>query len=313
MENAEKYTRYYSNGKLLISGEYAVIDGATALAIPLKFGQSLEIEQILNTNILRWEAYVKNKLWFFVEYNIENLSIIKTNISLVAEKLIKILKTIIETDPIFKQKLKSKIVTHINFNHNWGLGTSSTLISNLAFFAKTNPYNLLNKISNGSGYDIAAARETKPFLYTITDKNTHSIEIVDFANKINNNLYFIYLGKKQNTETSLNNYKTLNKITNTIIDEITEISKYLASSNNIETFNKAIFNHEEIISNLIGKKPIQKEFFSDFEGQIKSLGAWGGDFILASTENNSAYVNNYFKNKRLTTILKYNDITIKNK
>ena len=311
MIKKEKYLQYYSNGKLLISGEYAVTDGALALALPVKYGQSLEIDANCNSDILRWEAYVKDKLWFFVDYNIDNLSIIKTNITSAAEKLIHILKAIIEADPEFKQKLKSKIVTHTNFNNDWGLGTSSTLLSNIAYWAKTNPYNLLNIISKGSGYDIAAARETKPFLYRVDDNKKHSIETVNFADNLKENLFFIYLGNKQNSESSLIEYKKRNKITNKIIDEISEISKYLAFSDDIDTFNKALFNHEEIISNLIGTKPIQQEFFSDFDGQTKSLGAWGGDVILASSKNEQDYITDYFNNKNLDTIFNYNDLIIK--
>ncbi len=311
MVKKEKYPQYYSNGKLLISGEYAVTDGALALALPVKFGQSLEIDSNCNSDILRWEAYVKNKLWFFVDYNIENLSIIKTNITSAAEKLIYILKAIIETNPEFKQKLKSKIVTHTNFNKDWGLGTSSTLLSNIAFWAKTNPYKLLDKTSNGSGYDIAAARETKPFLYRVEKNKNHSIETVNFAKKLKENLFFVYLGNKQNSESSLNNYKKRNKVTSKIIDEISEISKYLAFSDDIDIFNKALFNHEKIISDLIDIKPIQQEYFNDFEGQTKSLGAWGGDFILASSKNGQDYIDRYFKNKNLDTIFNYNDLIIK--
>ena len=36
---------FYSNGKLLITGEYVVLDGAKALALPTKFGQSLVVKQ----------------------------------------------------------------------------------------------------------------------------------------------------------------------------------------------------------------------------------------------------------------------------
>ena len=32
---------FYSNGKLLITGEYVVLDGAKALALPTKYGQNL--------------------------------------------------------------------------------------------------------------------------------------------------------------------------------------------------------------------------------------------------------------------------------
>ena len=36
---------FYSNGKLLITGEYLVLDGAKAFALPTKFGQNLIIEK----------------------------------------------------------------------------------------------------------------------------------------------------------------------------------------------------------------------------------------------------------------------------
>ena len=43
--------KYYSNGKLLITGEYVVLDGAKALALPTKFGQYLIIEPGKNQQI----------------------------------------------------------------------------------------------------------------------------------------------------------------------------------------------------------------------------------------------------------------------
>ncbi|MEM0993828.1 MAG: GHMP kinase, partial [Bacteroidota bacterium] len=36
-------TSYYAHGKLLLTGEYAVLDGAVALAVPSKLGQRLDI------------------------------------------------------------------------------------------------------------------------------------------------------------------------------------------------------------------------------------------------------------------------------
>jgi mevalonate kinase len=38
---------FYSNGKLLITGEYLVLDGATAFALPTKIGQNLIVEKTL--------------------------------------------------------------------------------------------------------------------------------------------------------------------------------------------------------------------------------------------------------------------------
>ena len=44
---------FYSNGKLLLTAEYLVLDGAKALALPTKFGQDLEVKKIdVQTNNL---------------------------------------------------------------------------------------------------------------------------------------------------------------------------------------------------------------------------------------------------------------------
>ena len=64
---------FYSNGKLLLSGEYAVLDGARALAIPTKYGQSMRV--IANTlSELVWRSFdEKNKIWFEGQYALKPL------------------------------------------------------------------------------------------------------------------------------------------------------------------------------------------------------------------------------------------------
>jgi len=47
--------------------------------------------------------------------------------------------------------------------------------------------------------------------------------------------------------------------------------------------------------------------FSDFSGSIKSLGAWGGDFVLvAHSENPTAY----FKEKGYEVIFSYHQMVL---
>ena len=64
-----------------------------------------------------------------------------------------------------------------------------------------------------------------------------------------------------------------------------------------------INQHEDIIENHIGIENIKKKYFSDFKGSIKSLGAWGGDFIMA-TRNDK----NYFLNKGYSTIFSFKEL-----
>ena len=56
--------KFYSNGKLLITGEYLVLDGAKAFALPTKFGQNLIVEKGTNQEI-QWKSYDSDKsIWF---------------------------------------------------------------------------------------------------------------------------------------------------------------------------------------------------------------------------------------------------------
>ena len=70
-------------------------------------------------------------------------------------------------------------------------------------------------------------------------------------------------------------------------------------------FEKIIHEHEQIIASIINQKPIQQRLFSDYFGQTKSLGAWGGDFILATGNNNTPQ---YFKQKGFETVIPYKDL-----
>ena len=55
---------YYSNGKLLLTGEYVVLDGAKALAVPTKFGQLLNIKQGTNKQFKWTSLDFDATIWF---------------------------------------------------------------------------------------------------------------------------------------------------------------------------------------------------------------------------------------------------------
>lgn len=55
---------FYSNGKLLITGEYVVLDGAKALALPTKFGQNLIVSEGKG-NVINWKSFDNDgSVWF---------------------------------------------------------------------------------------------------------------------------------------------------------------------------------------------------------------------------------------------------------
>ena len=116
------------------------------------------------------------------------------------------------------KKNGSDITTNLTFEKNWGLGSSSTLISNLSKISGVNPFTLNNKIFKGSGYDIACAESISPILYRI-DKDEKIISEVSFKPSFHKNIYFVYLNKKQNSFLEIERYNK-NKASNSIINEI---------------------------------------------------------------------------------------------
>ena len=83
---------YYSYGKFLLTGEYLVLKGALALALPLKLGQSLQVSLAdTDTHRLHWIAQQPDKLWFSVLFDSDTLQIISTDDPIKAEKLASIL------------------------------------------------------------------------------------------------------------------------------------------------------------------------------------------------------------------------------
>ena len=306
-----KSKTYRSNGKLLLTAEYAVLDGAKALAIPTKYGQSLVIEEN-NSDSIDWKSFNElGDVWFECSISFDEIAITdKKNDSNndVKKRLIQILKATQRLNPEFlASKQGYTITTHQDFNRLWGLGTSSTLINNIANWAKVDPYQLLEQTFGGSGYDIACAENNTPITFQLKPEQNPFVKPVTFQPEFKNHLYFVYLNQKQNSRDGILTYKTLGKINSEIINNINSITDAMIVCKSLSDFEILIEAHELIIANLIQQDPIKTRLFKDFKGAIKSLGAWGGDFVLVASETNPTY---YFNAKGFDTVLPYSDMVL---
>ena len=81
----------------------------------------------------------------------------------------------------------------------------------------------------------------------------------------------------------------------------------ITTSKNISEFEDLIKEHENIIASIIELPKVKDLLFSDYFGEIKSLGAWGGDFILATGTSETP---SYFKKKGYQTILSYSEMVL---
>jgi mevalonate kinase len=300
---------FYSNGKLLITGEYLVLDGAKALALPTKFGQTLIVEDGANQEI-SWISYdADGSIWFEDSISFsEILNTKNTKAETVKNTLVTILHEAYLLNPdLVNNSSGYQIKTQLTFPKNWGLGTSSTLINNIAQWLKIDAFKLLNTSFGGSGYDIACAQNGNPILYHL-EKDGQNVEKVTFNPAFTDSIYFVYLNKKQSSKSSIAQYKK-NKAQNLdkSIRTIDKITQEVLNSGNIKSFARAIASHEAEMSHILEVKTVQETLFSDFEGKIKSLGAWGGDFILVTAETNPT---TYFAAKGYNTILTYKEMIL---
>ncbi|WP_435134340.1 GYDIA family GHMP kinase [Formosa sp. A9] len=299
--------RFYSNGKLLITAEYLVLDGATALALPTTFGQSLQVTSSTTEGITWQSLDEQNRVWFETHFHIHDNQFTSKNDDDLSKRLLSILNAAKSLNPLFLSNEQNiSVKTTLDFPRHWGLGTSSTLINNIANWATINPYTLLARTFGGSGYDIACASHNTPICYTLQDKQP-VVQAVRFNPKFKEQLYFVYLNEKQNSREGIARYKAYNTNKTEAIKTINHITSALVDCHNLNQFNALIDEHETLISEIIDLQPVKQRLFPDFKGSIKSLGAWGGDFILVTS---TSPPQDYFKAKGYTTIRSYNEMIL---
>lgn len=307
--------KFYSNGKLLISGEYVVLDGATALAVPTSYGQSLTVEELDNQEGLRWKSYDSNgKLWMDEMFILNGRKVSTKALAIdpkqkVLQQRLEQILTIANTfnPEILDSQKGYSVTTHLDFPGNWGLGSSSTLINNLADWFEIDAFELLKQTFGGSGYDIASAQNDHPITFSRKGDEV-KVLAAPFNPSFKEELFFVHLNRKQSSRESIQHYREQPKQKlKDNIEKISGITHQLIGAETMLEFELLLEIHESIISTLINRPRIKSELFPDYPRKIKSLGGWGGDFILA-TGNDPEVA--YFRQKGYNTIIPYSKMVL---
>jgi mevalonate kinase len=299
-----------SNGKLLLTGEYLVLSGALSLALPLKLQQSLCVSKS-NKKTIKWQAKTHEGDWFTAEYNSAALNLLETDNVELANRLKDILLSTASLSLSFiNENIGRTILTNLDFNPEFGFGTSSTLISNIASWAKVDPYELLDLTFGGSGYDIACAKSNNPILFQ-RHHGEINVKEASFYPDFEKNLYFVYLGKKQNSARSIKNFKAKAKFNACDIDTISSISKMMCDVKKIEDFERLIDEHELLMSSILNIPVASSLYFNNTERAVKSLGAWGGDFVLVTSKEPELVFKKRMLDKGFDTVFNYKGIVRK--
>jgi mevalonate kinase len=303
--------KYYSNAKFLLTGEYLVLHGALAFAIPLQFGQVLEVFESDKSD-LEWLAFEKGKLWLRFSISDQEIADQKEEGESEKDFVCFLLNRAKSLNPSFLIDGKYRVRSEINFDRNWGLGSSSTLINNVAQWADVNPYHLHSLVSNGSGFDVACANYCKPILFR-RDGNHPLIYPVDFSPAFINQIYFVYLGKKQKSSDSVKSFLSEANPTQKNIDKISQLSKDILFVKESSEFDSLIQKHESLLADLLAEECVKDRLFPDFNGSVKSLGAWGGDFVMLRSDWCKGEVESYFHKRGLTILFSWNEMILNKK
>lgn len=298
---------FYSNGKLFILGEYYVLEGAKVFALPTKFGQYLNVFP-LKTKTLSWKSYdADGSVWYNDEISVNDvLSNNQSSDDKVRNTLIDILHQAHLMNSSILENNGFLIETKLTFPRNWGLGTSSTLINNIAQWFQIDAFKLLQKSFGGSGFDIACAQNNTPVTYQVVN-NEPIVEQVSFDPSFKDQIYFVYLNKKRDSKDAIANFRKKQKNLSDEIKQVSQMTNELLHIEDLETFVSFFKHYEQNLSEILETPTIQKELFPDFNGLVKSLGGWGGDFVMVASKENPT---TYFKEKGFKTICSYKDMIL---
>jgi len=294
----------FSPGKLMLTSEYFAMDGALVLAVPTKLGQEFYFEEKYDGNsLIFWEAHHQNKLWLKAVIDYKKWQILETNLISSAEFILKTLKNVQSLSTIrFRNDFTYHLKTNLQFPANYGLGSSSTLMTNLAEWAEIDPFHLNSISLGGSGYDIAVAKEKSAVLFQSKPEITY--ERTNFSPPFKDELIFIHLNQKQDSREGIHFYKSKIK-SQKRVDEFSNLTRNILVCNELENFSQLMLIHEQQISEFLEIPTVKERFFQDLPVFVKSLGAWGGDFVMSSKFDG---FEDYFWEKGFRTIFNWKDL-----
>ncbi len=303
---------FYGRGKLLLSSEYFVLDGALALALPVKVGQSLSVsyEQSYSPK-LNWRSYdVNGSCWLEGNFEFWHFDSLDENPNPDVKVLQSVLRQARKQNPHFlRDDVDVKVETKLGFPLEWGLGSSSTLVYNISQWAYVSPFELLFKAYGGSGYDIACAQSDGPILYQMRNEGPNWAT-TNFDPSFKEQLFFVYLGRKQDSREGISLYRSKSPFPPELISNLSNITADMVNASSVEEFAFLIKAHEELVAKSLGLTRAKDILFSDYWGEIKSLGAWGGDFVMITSDRSKEETRKYFADKGHHVFLTYDDLIL---
>lgn len=261
---------FWSSGKLLLCGEYWVLHGASALAVPTRLGQRLTY--LATDQPLHWTAVDRHgQAW------LDASAMFDPHV----ESLLQAARSLGGQVPD-----TGLVRTELEFDRSWGWGSSSSLTDLVAQWTGVPALDLHFATSRGSGFDVACARATSALTYHKTGPDQGEWSAAAAAHWPTEHFALVYLGQKQDSQKEVQRGRR--EPLQAELDAIGDLSRAMAEAREVKQWMKLIEEAEARTAAWTGLPRIQ-ERFTGVRATLKSLGAWGGDFVLAVAEDPSAF------------------------
>ena len=291
----------------MLTAEYLVMAGADALVMPINKEQELWLEESSNS-LLKWESYFNQDLWFEAVFHPDDFRVMSSTDIKKANYVSGLLKSALKLTKNRPRLHHSVIKTDLQFNPDWGMGSSSTLIVNLSHLFDINAFDLHKSVSNGSGFDIAAGMSGFPFRYRLK-RNKREISPIILPDLFYEHAYFVYLGKKVSSDQAIESFNPSDPTWKMPVKYINEITAQFSEVDSFEELSRITAEHEMFMSEVLGMaSPVKR--FADYPYGMKSLGAWGGDFIMVMHPRNKKEVEKYFHHKGCPVVFSAKELKI---
>lgn len=284
----------------MLCGEYAVTIGIEALALPVRKGQWMDVWEFdsPSEDHLVWNAIDCNgDHWLNETFQ---LPIHESNEECSGERgvLLSMLKQV--PSNFWAARSSYRIETQLEFEQNSGLGSSSTLIANFSHWTGLDAQRLQQSVFGGSGYDIALAELGKPLIFWIEKEQANWAPWTLHEN-LTSNWHLVFLGKKQNSRSSLVEVKHRLQKTQTddfLMQQLKHVANAVKMAQEIAMLEAGLEMWQAVLSMALGlKTPYQQfEILPIKGGLCKWLGAWGGDMLLVNKtfiRKNAVFLENY--------------------
>ena len=301
---------YRGAGKLLLTGEYFVLDGAEALAVPTRAGQSLSVTPgaAVADGDLSWTSLDQHgRPWLREALRREDWLgyAPEARPQSPRARLLQLFAAAERLRPGSTAGAgRGEFVTRLEFDRRWGLGSSSTLVYCLARHLGVDAYALLADTFGGSGYDLACAGARGPLLYRNRRPRPAATPLAWRPPWVEQTV-FVYRNRKQDSRAGIATYRAAG-VDPALVRDVTALTAALTQPTLLPRAAARILSeHERLVGRATGQTPIQEALFADFPGVVKSLGAWGGDFVWAVSDWPAEKAAAYFNARGFGTVIPY--------